>query len=126
MFEFNLIKMKQIFYDFSFFIAFLRKLTFTRYIIKQFVFVHFSSKYCYMKIVLLSYNDFRRSRGAAVRAIGTLRTTQYDQNWLNEPQFVGSFEDDRFVYFVFREVAVEFMNCGKVSLGQLRFIKKKN
>lgn len=44
-----------------------------------------------------------------------LRTTQYDYNWLNEPQFVGSFEDDRFVYFVYREIAVEHMNCGNVS-----------
>lgn len=47
--------------------------------------------------------------------MNTLRTPQYDFNWLNEPEFVGSFEDDHYVYFVFREIAVEFMNCGKVS-----------
>lgn len=43
-----------------------------------------------------------------------LRTTQYDSKWLNDPQFVGSFETDLFVYFLFREGAVEYMNCGKV------------
>ncbi len=44
-----------------------------------------------------------------------LRTTQFDSKWLNEPQFVGSFETDTFVYFLFREGAVEYMNCGKVN-----------
>lgn len=43
-----------------------------------------------------------------------IRTKQYDSMWLNEPQFVGSFENDKFVYFVFREAAVEYINCGKV------------
>ncbi len=32
------------------------------------------------------------------------------------PDFVGAVEDEDFVYFFFREEAVEFMNCGKVSL----------
>ncbi len=32
------------------------------------------------------------------------------------PDFVGAVEDKDFVYFFFREEAVEFMNCGKVSL----------
>ena len=30
------------------------------------------------------------------------------------PDFVSSIEDKDFVYFFFREEAVEFMNCGKV------------
>lgn len=41
-----------------------------------------------------------------------LRTNQYNSKILNNPQFVGSFEHGEFVYFVFREEAVEF--CGKV------------
>lgn len=45
-----------------------------------------------------------------------LRTTQFDSKSLNEPQFVGSFETDAYVYFLFREGAVEYMNCGKVKL----------
>ncbi|CAH0596374.1 unnamed protein product [Chrysodeixis includens] len=67
-----------------------------------------------------------RSRGAAIRDAGTLRTTQYDLNWLNEPQFVGSFEDDNFVYFVFREVAVEFMNCGKIIYSRIARVCKND
>ena len=31
------------------------------------------------------------------------------------PDFVSSIEDKDFVYFFFREEAVEFMNCGKVG-----------
>ena len=43
-----------------------------------------------------------------------LRTMQYNAKWLNVPEFVASFEIDSFVYFFFREVAVEYINCGKV------------
>ena len=46
-----------------------------------------------------------------------LRTEQYDLKHLNEPHFVSSLEDDKHVYFFFRESAVEFMNCGKVRLS---------
>ncbi|XP_059051701.1 semaphorin-5A [Achroia grisella] len=67
-----------------------------------------------------------RSRGAGPYNVTTLRTTQYDQNWLNEPQFVGSFEDDYFVYFVFREVAVEFMNCGKTIYSRIARVCKND
>lgn len=67
-----------------------------------------------------------RSRGAASYDLDTLRTAQYDLNWLNEPQFVGSFEDDHFVYFVFREVAVEFMNCGKIIYSRIARVCKND
>lgn len=45
-----------------------------------------------------------------------IRTDQYNSKWLNSPQFVGSFEAGEFVYFVFREAAVEHINCGKVRM----------
>lgn len=45
-----------------------------------------------------------------------MRTDQYNSKWLNSPQFVGSFEAGDFVYFIFREAAVEHINCGKVSI----------
>ncbi|XP_068619537.1 semaphorin 5c [Battus philenor] len=67
-----------------------------------------------------------RSRGAASHDTGMLRTTQYDLNWLNEPQFVGSFEDDYFVYFVFREVAVEYLNCGKTIYSRVARVCKND
>ncbi|XP_049884796.1 semaphorin-5A-like [Pectinophora gossypiella] len=67
-----------------------------------------------------------RSRGATMQDAITLRTNQYDLNWLNEPQFVGSFEDDTFVYFVFREVAVEFLNCGKTIYSRIARVCKND
>lgn len=33
------------------------------------------------------------------------------------PNFVSSFTQGDFVYFFFRETAVEYINCGKVSFG---------
>lgn len=56
----------------------------------------------------------------------TLRTIQYDSIWLNDPQFVGSFDDDKFVYFVFREVAVEYMNCGKIIYSRIARVCKND
>ncbi len=35
------------------------------------------------------------------------------------PDFVGAVEDEDFVYFFFREEAVEFINCGKVHIHLL-------
>lgn len=60
--------------------------------------------------------DFSGADSAIVRDLGAsyLRTKNYDAKWLNEPQFVGSFETDSYVYFLFRESAVEYINCGKV------------
>lgn len=60
--------------------------------------------------------DFSGTDAAITRDLGApyLRTNQYNSKWLNEPQFVGSFETDAFVYFLFRESAVEYINCGKV------------
>ena len=67
---------------------------------------------------------------------GELRTEQYDYKHLNgespetvssrrhnisrfypstAPDFVNALEDEDHVYFFFREAAVEFINCGKVS-----------
>lgn len=60
--------------------------------------------------------DIRGRDPAIYRSMGTsvkLRTEQFDSKWLNEPDFVSSYEIGEFVYFFFREVAVEFINCGK-------------
>ena len=34
----------------------------------------------------------------------------------SEPNFVSTYEFGNFVYFFFREIAVEYINCGKVSV----------
>lgn len=65
---------------------------------------------------------YRSSLGPGERRT-VLRTNQYNSKWLNEPQFVGSFETDKFVYFVFREAAVEYINCGKVCWMLLQSYK---
>ncbi|KAG8338249.1 Semaphorin-1A [Homalodisca vitripennis] len=44
-----------------------------------------------------------------------LQTEQYDSMSLNAPNFVNSLTQGDFVYFFFRETAVEYINCGKVS-----------
>ena len=50
---------------------------------------------------------------------GRLRTMQYNAKWLNVPEFVGSVEVDHFVYFFFREAAVEYSNCGKAVYSRV-------
>lgn len=55
-----------------------------------------------------------------------LRTNQYNSKLLNDPQFVGSFERGGFVYFVFRETAVEFINCGKVVYSRIARVCKND
>uniref|UniRef100_T1JFR9 Semaphorin-2A n=1 Tax=Strigamia maritima TaxID=126957 RepID=T1JFR9_STRMM len=41
------------------------------------------------------------------------RTIKYDSKWLDKPNFVGSYDIGEYVYFFFRETAVEYINCGK-------------
>lgn len=45
---------------------------------------------------------------------------------LDKPDFVGSFEVDDFVYFFFRETAVEYMNCGKTIYSRVARVCKKD
>lgn len=45
---------------------------------------------------------------------GSCFLLRFPFRWLNNPQFVGSFETEDHVYFLFRESAVEYINCGKV------------
>ena len=71
-----------------------------------------------------------------------LRTVQFDSKHLNgmplqfhelfreiiwrifftAPDFVTSLEDGDYVYFFFREQAVEYINCGKVIFYHLEFV----
>jgi len=55
-----------------------------------------------------------------------LRTPQFDSTYLNNPSFVGSFEDRNFVYFFFREGAVEYMNCGKSVFSRVARVCKSD
>lgn len=55
-----------------------------------------------------------------------LRTQQYDSTQLNSPDFVGSFEHEDFVYFFFREGAVEHINCGKSVFSRVARVCKND
>ncbi|TKR59254.1 hypothetical protein L596_028954 [Steinernema carpocapsae] len=56
----------------------------------------------------------------------SMRTIYTDSKWLNEPQFVGSFAVDQYVYFFFREIAVEFENCGRAVYSRVARICKND
>ena len=77
------------------------------------------------------------------------RTIKYDSKWLDseypvlfllknfhnnlkhflftlEPNFVGSFEVGDYVYFFFRESAVEYINCGKAIYSRIARVCKRD
>ncbi len=55
-----------------------------------------------------------------------LRTQQFDSTQLNSPDFVGSFAHGSFVYFFFRESAVEHINCGKSVFSRVARVCKND
>lgn len=54
------------------------------------------------------------------------RTIKYDSKWLDKPNFVGSFELGDYVYFFFRESAVEYINCGKAIYSRIARVCKRD
>ncbi|GAB0092086.1 Semaphorin [Sergentomyia squamirostris] len=47
------------------------------------------------------------------------RTEQYDLKQLNQPAFVRSMAYDKYIFFIFREIAMEHMNCGKAVYSRI-------
>ena len=62
-------------------------------------------------------SDFSGTDALIIR--NQIRTEQYNLKHLNNPDFVGSVEDEDYVYFFFRESAVEHINCGKVTKSSI-------
>uniref|UniRef100_A0A0N5A1N3 Sema domain-containing protein n=1 Tax=Parastrongyloides trichosuri TaxID=131310 RepID=A0A0N5A1N3_PARTI len=56
----------------------------------------------------------------------SMRSVYTDSKWLNEPQFVGAFDEGNYVYFFFREIAVEFEGCGKTIYSRVARICKND
>ncbi|XP_055528942.1 semaphorin-2A isoform X1 [Wyeomyia smithii] len=54
------------------------------------------------------------------------RTLKYDSKWLDKPNFVGTFDIGEYVYFFFRETAVEYINCGKAVYSRIARVCKKD
>jgi len=69
-------------------------------------------------------SDFSGSDALIIK--NQVRTGQYNLKELNGPDFVSSIEDKDFVYFFFREEAVEFMNCGKAVYSRVARVCKKD
>lgn len=55
-----------------------------------------------------------------------LLRTEQDSRWLNDPQFVGSFDVGDYVFFFFREQAMEQANCAKVVFSRVARICKRD
>ena len=55
-----------------------------------------------------------------------LKTEQYDFKQLNAPNFVSSVAEGDYVYFFFRETAIEYTNCGKTVYSRVGRVCKKD
>ncbi|XP_064619130.1 semaphorin-1A-like isoform X2 [Lineus longissimus] len=71
-----------------------------------------------------TYADFL-SRDALIYT-GSIRTEQYDSKWLNDPNFVSTYEYGEKIYYFFRETSVEYINCGKAVYSRVAQICKKD
>ncbi|QQP35646.1 Semaphorin2Alike, partial [Caligus rogercresseyi] len=54
------------------------------------------------------------------------RTIKYDSYMLDKPDFVASFEIGEYVYFFFREIAIEYINCGKIIYSRVARVCKSD
>ena len=54
------------------------------------------------------------------------RTLKYDSHMLDKPDFVGSYDVGEYVYFFFREMAVEYMNCGRNIYSRVARVCKRD
>ncbi|XP_076868946.1 semaphorin-5A [Brachyhypopomus gauderio] len=72
--------------------------------------------------------DFSGRDPAIYRSLGglpPLRTAQYNSKWLNEPNFVSSYDIGNFTYFFFRENAVEH-DCGRTVFSRVARVCKND
>ncbi|CAG0893398.1 unnamed protein product, partial [Cyprideis torosa] len=60
------------------------------------------------------------------RKFGFKRTLKYDSKWLDKPNFVGSYDIGDYVYFFYRETAVEYINCGKAVYSRVARVCKSD
>ncbi|XP_041767962.1 semaphorin-1A isoform X1 [Anopheles merus] len=54
------------------------------------------------------------------------RTEQFDSKQLNQPAFVSAIEYNGYVMFFYREVAMEYMNCGKAIYSRVSRVCKND
>ncbi|XP_037339310.2 semaphorin-6A isoform X2 [Pungitius pungitius] len=69
------------------------------------------------KLYSATVTDFLAIDSVIYRSLGdspTLRTVKHDSKWLKEPYFVQAVNYGDFIYFFFREIAMEYNTMGKV------------
>ncbi|XP_043933513.1 semaphorin-6D isoform X2 [Protopterus annectens] len=81
------------------------------------------------KLYSATVADFLASDAVIYRSMGdgsALRTIKYDSKWLKEPHFLHAMEYGSYVYFFFREIAVEHTNLGKAVYSRVARICKND
>ncbi|GMT13280.1 hypothetical protein PFISCL1PPCAC_4577 [Pristionchus fissidentatus] len=63
---------------------------------------------------------------AGRESVAAMRTIYTDNTWLNEPQFVASFDIGEYVYFFFREIAVEIGFAPPTVFSRVARVCKKD
>ncbi|XP_078097472.1 semaphorin-6D isoform X8 [Mustelus asterias] len=81
------------------------------------------------KLYSATVADFLASDAVIYRSMGdgsALRTIKYDSKWIKEPHFLHAVEYGNYVYFFFREIAVEHNNLGKAVYSRVARICKND
>uniref|UniRef100_A0A803YIU8 Semaphorin 6D n=1 Tax=Meleagris gallopavo TaxID=9103 RepID=A0A803YIU8_MELGA len=81
------------------------------------------------KLYSATVADFLASDAVIYRSMGdgsALRTIKYDSKWIKEPHFLHAIEYGNYVYFFFREIAVEHNNIGKAVYSRVARICKND
>ncbi|XP_003471899.1 semaphorin-6D isoform X12 [Cavia porcellus] len=81
------------------------------------------------KLYSATVADFLSSDHVIYRSMGdgsALRTIRYDSKWIKEPHFLHGIEYGNYVYFFFREIAVEHNNLGKAVYSRVARICKND
>ncbi|XP_051776632.1 sema domain, transmembrane domain (TM), and cytoplasmic domain, (semaphorin) 6D, like isoform X2 [Erpetoichthys calabaricus] len=81
------------------------------------------------KLYSATVADFLASDAVIYRSMGdgsALRTIKYDSKWLKEPHFLHAVEYGNYVYFFFREIAIEHTNLGKAVYSRVARICKND
>ncbi|XP_078252436.1 semaphorin-6A isoform X3 [Rhinoraja longicauda] len=81
------------------------------------------------KLYSATVTDFLAIDAVIYRSLGessTLRTVKHDSKWLKEPYFVQAVDYNDFIYFFFREIAVEYNTMGKVLFPRVARVCKND
>ncbi|XP_026072981.1 semaphorin-6A-like isoform X1 [Carassius auratus] len=81
------------------------------------------------KLYSATVTDFLAIDAVIYRSLGdsaTLRTVKHDSKWLKEPYFVQAIDYGEFIYFFFREIAMEYNSMGKVVFPRVARVCKND